>query len=60
MAAPLLDGKAAAERLGITERHLRLLITRREIPFIKVGRLNRFDPDDIDRYLDDNRTEACN
>ena len=60
MPRALLDGPAAAARLGSTERHLRHLITRREIPFVKDGRLNRFDPDDLDTWVDANRTEAAN
>jgi excisionase family DNA binding protein len=58
MPQPLLDPTQAAERLGITERHLRLLLERREIPFVKVGRLNRFDPDDLEQWIADNRTEV--
>jgi excisionase family DNA binding protein len=58
MAKPLLDSEQAAERLGTTERHLRLLVQRREIGVVKVGRLNRFDPDELDRYIEDNRIEA--
>lgn len=55
---PLLKMPATAERLGITERQLRLLVTRREIPFYKVGRFNMFDPDEVDAWLDDNKIEA--
>lgn len=58
MAQPLLDSKAAAERLGITPRHLRSLISRREITFVKVGHLNRFDPAVLDAYIEDNKIEA--
>ena len=55
---PPLKPPAAAEYLGITERHLRGLIERREIRFHKVGRLNMFDPDDLDAYVAANRVEA--
>jgi len=55
---PLLKSPAMAERLGITERHLRNLVARREIPYRKVGRLNMFDPDEIDTWLEQNRVEA--
>lgn len=47
-----------AERLGITERHLRNLVVRRAIPFKKVGKLNMFDPDEVEAWLADNTVEA--
>jgi len=55
---PLLDSPATAKRLGITERHLRELVVRRDIPFVRVGRLIRFKPDDLDAWVDDNRTDV--
>lgn len=55
---PLLKLPAAASYLGITERHLRLLLERRELRFYKVGRLNMFDPDDLDAYIASSRVEA--
>jgi len=58
MARPLLDTDQAAEYLGTNPRHIRLLIERRELPYTKVGRLNRFDPDDLDQYKANNRIEA--
>lgn len=53
--APLMDLPAVAERLGVNERHIRRLVAERRIPFIKWGHLLRFDPVDIDRWLDDCR-----
>ncbi len=57
-ATPLLDVRTVAARLGTTERHIRQLIADRRIPFFKVGRSVRFDPDIIDRWLADNEREA--
>jgi len=54
----LLDNTAAAAKLGTTVRHLTDLVARREIPFVKVGRLVRFKPDDIDAYIDRQTSEA--
>jgi excisionase family DNA binding protein len=54
----LLDKDQAADRLNIGRWHLEALIRRRDIPFVKVGRLIRFDPADLDAWLDANRTEA--
>ena len=55
---PLLKLPAAADYLGITERHLRGLIERREIPFHKIGGLNMFDPADLDAYKASTRVEV--
>ena len=48
----LLDLAAVAERLGVGERHVRRLVFERRIPFIKWGHLLRFDPDEIDAWID--------
>jgi excisionase family DNA binding protein len=53
----LLDIPALADRLSITTRHVRRLISERRIPFIKVGRLVRFDPTAIEQWLDENRSD---
>lgn len=50
-----MDITAVAERLSVTERHVRRLVFERRIPFIKWGHLLRFDPDEIDQWLDDAR-----
>jgi excisionase family DNA binding protein len=52
----LLDIPALAEHLGVTERHVRRLVFERRIPFIKVGRLVRFDPAEIAAWIDRSRT----
>jgi excisionase family DNA binding protein len=54
----LLDLAAVADRLGVGERHVRRLVFERRIPFIKWGHLLRFDPDEIDRWIDSARQEA--
>lgn len=48
----LLDIPAVAEHLGISERHVRRLVADRRIPYLKVGGLVRFDPADIQDWLD--------
>ena len=47
----LLDVKATAERLATSERHVRELIYKRQLPYIKVGKLVRVDEDDLDAWL---------
>lgn len=43
--------------LSIKESHLRSLIFRQEIPFIKVGRLIRFDQSQIKKWLEEKLSE---
>ena len=40
-----------AERLGITVRHVRRLVPEKRLPYLKVGKLVRFDPDEIKQWL---------
>ena len=51
----LMDLPAVAERLGVGERHIRRLVYERRIPFIKWGHLLRFDPDEIEVWIDESR-----
>jgi excisionase family DNA binding protein len=51
----LIDLEATAARLGVTTRHVRRLVAERRIPFIKWGHLLRFDPTEIDAWLDAHR-----
>ncbi|QGG97177.1 helix-turn-helix domain-containing protein [Actinomarinicola tropica] len=51
----MIDLPAVAERLGVNERHIRRLVAERRIPFLKWGHLLRFDPDEIDRWLESAR-----
>lgn len=58
MDGQLLDIHAVAQRLGVGERHIRRLVFERRIPYIKWGHLIRFDPADIDRWLEESRRPA--
>ena len=42
----------SAERLGVNHRYVRRLVAERRIPFIKFGHLLRFDPAEIEAWLD--------
>lgn len=53
-AAPLpflLDIGEVAAHLDVTVRHVRRLVFERRIPYIKVGALLRFDPEEIAAWL---------
>ena len=54
-ARALIDLPAVAERLGVNQRHIRRLVAERRIPFLKWGHLLRFDPDEIEAWLDQAR-----
>jgi excisionase family DNA binding protein len=51
----LLTIDQLAEHLGITTRHVRRLIAERRVPYLKVGKLVRFDPGEIAGWLDGRR-----
>ncbi len=53
---PLMNVREAAKYLSLSEDALRSMVQRRQIPFIKMGdRRIRFDPDELDRWLDAQR-----
>ena len=54
----LLTIEDAAKRLTTSERHVRELIYRRRLPFVKVGRLVRFDRGDLEAWIADRKVAA--
>lgn len=52
---PLWDIKAVADRLDVQVRHVRRLVAEGRIPYIKWGHQIRFDPDEIERWVDSAR-----
>jgi excisionase family DNA binding protein len=48
----LLSVCAAAEWLGVSEFHVRRLVWRGELPFIRIGRIIRIDKVDLERFVD--------
>lgn len=53
----LLDIGAVAEALSVTPRHVQRLVSERRIPYLKVGRFVRFDPAELNVWLDKLRVE---
>jgi excisionase family DNA binding protein len=53
-----LDIAALAERLGIKRSTLYAWAEQGTIPYLKLGRLLRFDPDEIEVWLQDHRVEG--
>jgi excisionase family DNA binding protein len=44
-----------ADWLGVTNRFIRRLVAERRIPFLKIGKFIRFDPAEIEPWLDPQR-----
>lgn len=51
----LLDIEEVARRLSTSPRHIRRMVFERRIPYVKVGRFVRFIPDDLVRWLNEQR-----
>jgi excisionase family DNA binding protein len=49
----LLDIEEVASLLGVGVRHVRRLVADRRIPYLKWGHLLRFDPVEVERWLDE-------
>jgi excisionase family DNA binding protein len=54
----LLDIDAVAEQLCTSVRHIRRLVQERRIPVVRVRRLVRFDPVDVDAWLDEHHPKV--
>ena len=54
---PLLDIDSVAEALAVTPRHVQRLVSERRIPYLKVGRFVRFDPSELNLWLEKLRVE---
>lgn len=54
----LLNMDEAASFLGIKKDTLYSMVMRRQISVIKIGRLNKFKLQDLEAFINQNRTEA--
>ena len=52
---PLLKPEEAAARLNVTLRFIRRLCHERRMPYTKVGKLVRFDPDELEAWIAERR-----
>lgn len=60
MAGRLLDVSGALEYLGCySEKQLRSLVYRRQIPHVKIGRALRFDTKALDRWIRDHTVDVA-
>ena len=51
----LITLKQVAELLNVNERHVRRLVFERRIPYFKWGHLLRFDPVELEKWLEQAR-----
>ena len=51
----LLDMEDVAGWLATSPRHVQRLVTERRIPYVKIGHFVRFDPDDVARWIEDQK-----
>lgn len=58
--ATLIDIGTLAHHLGVTERFVRRLVEERRVPFYKIGKFVRFDPEDITTWIKESRIEKRN
>ena len=49
---PLITEKAQAELLGCSLRHLINLRNRRLVPFVRLGKLVRYNPDNVQKAVE--------
>jgi excisionase family DNA binding protein len=54
----LIDIEALASWLGVEVVFVRRLVVERRIPFLKIGKFVRFDPDEVAMWIDDQRIAA--
>ena len=53
----LLDVPLAADYLTVTERFIRRLVDEKRVKYFKVGRYLRFDPADLDKFIQAGRVD---
>ena len=54
----LIDVQAAAVRLGVSPRFVRRLVSEKRIGYFKIGKYVRFDPLEIEAWIESQRVES--
>ena len=55
----LWDPDRLAEHLGVSARFVRRLVEERRVPYLKVGKFVRFDPVEVEEWLEQRRVSAA-
>jgi excisionase family DNA binding protein len=58
MSDALLDVDGLAAKLGVTVRFVRRLVEERRVPYLKIGRLVRFDPIEVEHWVSASRVAS--
>jgi len=53
-----INFKQASELLNLKESRIRYLVFKRKIPFIKIGSTIRFDKNDLEKWLNQQKVEV--
>ena len=56
---PLIDIAELARWLATSQRHVRRLVEEQRVPYLKIGHYVRFDPTDIEAWLDQQRVSTA-
>jgi excisionase family DNA binding protein len=54
----LVDIQSVAGSLGVSVRQVRRWVAEGQIPFVRVGHLIRFDPDDLNEWINARRVRS--
>ena len=57
MSPALMDMSAASTQLGVTKNTLYSWVSQKKIPYVKIGRLVKFDQRDIDAWVEGNKVK---
>ena len=57
--AQLFTIEQLADQLATSIRHIRRLVAERRVPYIKVGGLVRFDPSEVEEWIDQHRVRGA-
>jgi excisionase family DNA binding protein len=53
----LLDVNEVADRMGVTVRFVRRLVAQRRLPYRKLGKFVRFEPTEVEDWLEARRVD---
>jgi excisionase family DNA binding protein len=56
----LVDIQTVSLSFGISMRQIRRFVAEGTMPFVRVGHLIRFDPDELNRWIDARRSGSVN
>mgnify|MGYP002630922152 CR=1 FL=1 len=54
----LLDIDGAADHLNVSPRFIRRLVAQRRVNYLKIGKFVRFDQDELDEWVQQQRIDA--